>query len=176
MAVVDVVDVGVVMNHSFVTMRVGMGHPREFRRRMLVLMVVVMGMFVRVLQSLMLMQMFMPIGREQEGARGHGPKRQQAPSCNGFVQKHPCENRGETGRECEQHPGLDHSEVSESPYEQSDRETEGHGADDQRGQETRCGPMPESAEPGGQRKARDSAGQPLDRDDLPSVTQAHALR
>ena len=36
--------------------------------------------------------------------------------------------------------------------------------------------MPESAEGGGEREARDSSGQPLDRDDLPSVTEAHALR
>ena len=71
----DVVDVWVAMKHSFVTMPVGMRHLCELLWCVVVLMMLVVSMFVRVLQSLVLMQMFMPIRRQQEGARGHGRER-----------------------------------------------------------------------------------------------------
>ena len=61
--------------------------------------------------------MFMSIRREQEGASGHEREREQAPSPKGLVQEDQGEDRGETWREREQHPGLDHPELPESPYE-----------------------------------------------------------
>ena len=61
--------------------------------------------------------MFMSIRREQEGASGHGGEREQAPNRERFVQEDQGEDRGETRREREQHPRLNHAQVSEPPYE-----------------------------------------------------------
>ena len=60
-AVVDVVDVGVAMNRSLVTMPVRMRYLRELLGRVLVLMVLVVRVHVRVLQSLMHVQVLVPI-------------------------------------------------------------------------------------------------------------------
>ena len=60
-AVVDVVDVGVAMNRSFVTMPVRMRYLRELLGRVLVLMMLVVRVHVRVLQSLMLVEVLVPI-------------------------------------------------------------------------------------------------------------------
>lgn len=115
--VMDVVDVGMAMRHRVVTVPVGMGGLRELLGRMLVLMVLVMDVLVSVLQSLVLMEMFMPIRREQEGADGHGGEREQAPNHKAFVQQDQREDRGETRREREQHPRVNHAQVSEPPHE-----------------------------------------------------------
>jgi len=60
-AVVDVVDVGVAMNRSLVTMPVRMRYLRELLGRVLVLMMLVVRVRVRVLQSLMHVQVLVPI-------------------------------------------------------------------------------------------------------------------
>ena len=60
-AVVDVVDVGVAMNRSLVTMPVRMRYLRELLGRVLVLMMLVVRVHVRVLQSLMLVEVLVPI-------------------------------------------------------------------------------------------------------------------
>lgn len=115
--VMRVVNVRVVMSQRFMTMPVSMRRLRELLGRVLVQMVLVVGVLVRVLQSLMLMQMFMPIRREQERPRGHGRERKQAPTPKGFAQEDQGEDRGEARREREEHPGLDHSELTEPSYE-----------------------------------------------------------
>ena len=60
-AVVDVVDVGVAMNRSLVTMPVRMRYLRELLGRVLVLMMLVVRVHVRVLNSLMHVQVLVPI-------------------------------------------------------------------------------------------------------------------
>jgi len=60
-AVVDVVDVGVAMNRSIVTMPVRMRYLRELLGRVLVLMMLVVRVRVRVLHSLMHVQVLVPI-------------------------------------------------------------------------------------------------------------------
>jgi len=60
-AVVDVVDMGVAMNRSLVTMPVRMRYLRELLGRVLVLMMLVVRVHVRVLQSLMHVQVLVPI-------------------------------------------------------------------------------------------------------------------
>ena len=60
-AVVDVVDMGVAMNRSLVTMPVRMRYLRELLGRVLVLMMLVVRVRVRVLQSLMHVQVLVPI-------------------------------------------------------------------------------------------------------------------
>ena len=63
-AVVDVVDMGVAMNRSLVTMPVRMRYLRELLGRVLVLMMLVVRVHVRVLQSLMLVEVLVPIRGE----------------------------------------------------------------------------------------------------------------
>ena len=60
-AVVDVVDMGVAMNRSLVTMPVRMRYLRELLGRVLVLMMLVVRVHVRVLNSLMHVQVLVPI-------------------------------------------------------------------------------------------------------------------
>ena len=74
--VMDVVNVGVTMNQPLVTMLVGMRHLCELGGRVFVLMVVVVGVLVRMLQSLVLVQVLVPVTPEQESACGHGCERE----------------------------------------------------------------------------------------------------
>jgi hypothetical protein len=175
-AVMNVVDVRMAMRHRFVTMPVGMGRLLQLPGRVLVLVVLVVVMLVGVLQSLVLMVMFMTVRGEEEGARGHGNEREQSPNGKGFAQEDQGEDRGETGREREEHSCLNHPQVSEPPHEEHDRKAEGNPTHSQRGQKNRCVPVPEASKRGGEQETRDSAGQPLDGDDLPGIAQAHALR
>ena len=82
---VDVVDVGVAMSDLLVAMPVRMRHLRELLGSVVVLVMLIMGVLVCMLQSLMLVHMFVPIRREQEGTGGHGGDRGQAPSRKGLV-------------------------------------------------------------------------------------------
>lgn len=53
--VMDVVDVGMAMNHRLVAMPVGMRQLRELLGRVVVLVMLIMGVLVRVLLSLVFM-------------------------------------------------------------------------------------------------------------------------
>ena len=78
-AVVDVVDVGMVMDNRLVAVPVGMRRLRELLRRVLVLMMLVVGVLVRVLQRLVRVPMLVPVRGEEQGSRGHRREREEAP-------------------------------------------------------------------------------------------------
>ena len=81
--------VPVAMNDSLMAMPVRMRHLRELFGSVVVLVMLIMGVLVRVILSLMLVHMFVPIRRQQERPHRHRYERKQAPGRDGLVQEGP---------------------------------------------------------------------------------------
>ena len=74
----DVVHVGVAMDHRLVAVPVGVRCLRELGGRVLVLVVLVVGVFVRMLEGRVLVPVLVPIGRQEQGAGRHRRQGQEA--------------------------------------------------------------------------------------------------
>ena len=89
MSMVGIVHVQMRVSHGLVSVPVSVGNVCQLFRRMFVRVMLVMRVFVSVLERRVLVEMFVPIGQEQECTGGHGDERGDTPSGHGLAQNDP---------------------------------------------------------------------------------------